>query len=338
MIGGSDAHHLLNLEPYGCQRMLWYEKSGIPADDEFEITGAIRRGVRLEDVAVDYYTEKTGRQVLRRPEALRHPAHAFLGVHIDREIVPWPEDPGPGVLEVKTVGEQMYWKVRREGLPERHITQLQWAMLVRGYQWGEFVVYWADQDELLHFPMMRDRKLIDSLFAAGIDFWPRIASKSAPERLRDDSEQCSNCRWAERCQGTHMRELRARWEGKTARWDPAFRVIAEDYIQAKAVLDEAEALMDEVKERTKELMGDDLEADTPAANGEPGCKVLYRPLLSWDEDRLKAEQPDIYAKFAEPALNTTKLAKAHPELESQYKTKPRNKRQLNIYAKEDKAR
>jgi len=338
MIGGSDAHHLINIEPYGCTRQLWYDKSGIPADDEFEVTGAIRRGVRLEDVAVDYYVEKTGRQVLRRPEALRHPAHAFLGVHIDREIVAWPEDNGPGVLEVKTVGENSYWQFRKEGLPERYIVQLQWAMMVRGYAWGEFVVYWPDQDELLHFPMKRDTKLIESLFAAGVEFWPRIAKKDPPERLRDDSEQCANCRWAERCQGTHMRELRERWIGKTARWDPKFRVIAEDYIQAKAVLDEAETLMDEVKERAKQLMGDDLEADTPPANGEPGCKVLYRPLLEWDEEKLKAERPEIYAKFTKPKLDGTGLSKAFPELESVYKTKPRTKRQLNVYPKEDKAR
>jgi hypothetical protein len=85
-------------------------------------------------------------------------------------------------------------------------------------------------------------------------------------------------------------------------------------------------------------MGDDLEADTPARNGEPGAKVLFRPLLTWDEEKLAAEEPAIYAQFCEPTLNTTKLAKARPDLESRYKTKPRTKRQLNVYPKEDKAR
>jgi putative phage-type endonuclease len=337
MIGGSDAHHLLNIEPYGCARQLWYDKSGIKADEEFDVTGAIRRGNRLEDVAVDYYCEQTGRQVLRM-EAQRHPQHPFIGVHVDREIVAWPEDPGPGVLEVKTVGEQMYWHVRKEGLPERYILQLQWAMLVRGYQWGEFVVYWPDQDELLHFPAKRNRKLIDALFAAGVEFWPRIAKKDPPERLRDDSEQCGNCRWAERCQGAHMRELLERWQGQTASRKPELAGMGEDYFQAQAASKDVEALVDEVKDRIKQAMGEDLEAMYPPINGEPGLKVLYKPDLTWDEERLAAERPDIYAKFTTPALNGTALSKSHPELESTYKTKPKTRRTLRVYLKEDQQR
>lgn len=336
MVGGSDAHHLLNIAPYGCQRQLWYDKSGIQADEEFDITGPIRRGNRLEDVAVDYYCESTGRNTVKRERAIRHPEHPFIGVHVDREIVPWDEDPGPGVLEVKTVGEQMYWKVRREGLPDRYVLQIQWAMLCRGYQWGEFVVYWPDGDELVHFPVKPEAKIIAALKAAALEFWPRIASKTPPDRLRDDSEQCTECRWAMRCQGSHMRELLERWKERE-KADPinvALSGFGEDYLEAKHVLDEAEKLMDELKSEIRHVMGEDLEGLMPAVPGEPGIKVSLKPDLTWDEERLKAERPELYAKFSKSRLDGTALSKKHPELESVYKNKPRQRRTLRIWAKE----
>lgn len=337
MIGGSDAHHLIGADPqYSCVRQLWYDKSGIPADDPFDVTGPIRRGIRLEDVAVEYYQEKTGRQVVKRPKAIRHPAYSFLGVHIDREIVAWEDDDGPGTLEVKTVGKEMYWQLRKEGLPERYIVQLQWGMGITSHRWGQFVVYWPDGDELLHFPHRRNERLVKSLFEAGVYFWPRVASGDAPERLRDDAEPCTHCRWAQTCQGAHMSELLARWKDREVRSDSQFRVLAEDYIQAKACLDQAEELMGDVKERFKQAMGEDLEANTPPVNGDPGCKVLYRPLVEWDEERLAADHPDVYAACTTPKLNGEKLAKDHPELEATYKTKPRLVRQLNIYPREER--
>ena len=48
ILGGSDMVHLLGLEPFGCQRRLCYDKSGIEPDFPEETNADMRRGAAYE--------------------------------------------------------------------------------------------------------------------------------------------------------------------------------------------------------------------------------------------------------------------------------------------------
>ena len=43
-IGGSDAHHILGLEPYGCERYLWYDKTRQAPDYDTFNEDLLKRG------------------------------------------------------------------------------------------------------------------------------------------------------------------------------------------------------------------------------------------------------------------------------------------------------
>jgi hypothetical protein len=64
-IGGSDIPHLVGLEPFGCQRRLWYDKKGVPEDFPQQTNRHMKRGSAMEEFAVTEYYETTARHVRR---------------------------------------------------------------------------------------------------------------------------------------------------------------------------------------------------------------------------------------------------------------------------------
>ena len=138
-IGGSDIHHVFNLEPYGCARQLAYEKRGQQPDHPFHGNKATERGETLEDFGAQIYAEETGRQIRRVAGGLsglarRDREFPFMLVHADREIVNDPR--GPGLLSVKIPGREMYHRIKYEGLPWAYTLQLQYEMAIWNRAWG----------------------------------------------------------------------------------------------------------------------------------------------------------------------------------------------------------
>src|SRR5947207_15926871 len=85
-LGGSDMSDLFQIEPYGCQRRLWFDKRNTPPDYPPEATLAMQRGTELEDIIADRWAREKHTKVFRIHEAVTNSAWPWARAHIDRRI------------------------------------------------------------------------------------------------------------------------------------------------------------------------------------------------------------------------------------------------------------
>lgn len=301
-IGGSDIHHLWNLEPWGCRLRLWLEKRGVPAPKPVDETGPIRRGKLLEPLIANEYVRETGRGVSEEG-IMRHRVYPELMVHVDRLIIADPYNDnkrGTGVLEIKCVGREIFAKYRREGLPPAYILQLQHAMLVNGAPWGAFAIFHADSWKMAHWDVAYDPTIGESIMDRGVAFWTMVENGPMPPPLPMTSKQCMRCPYRMRCHAVEMEAKLMQEEGGDPvpkMESPELALLAADYIEASEMVDDAEELKEAAKERLKNAMGGITAVEVP------GAKIYYRPSkpgYTWNgsmiSKRLVAlgEQPETY--------------------------------------------
>jgi predicted phage-related endonuclease len=325
-IGGSDVQHIFNIEPWGCARMLWYGKRGTEPDrgSVSEVTGAMVRGQKLEDLVAEEYAERTGREIMALP-MVRHPLNPELLVHIDRDIAATPTAPAPGsgILECKTAAREVFFRIKREGMPEGYILQLQYAMLVTGAKWGSFALLWPDGWQILWWDLEADAKLQESIRVEALKFWVLVQNGPAPDRLPPEDARCHRCPLSGQCQGAAMEEL-MRAAGAGAVVDRTLGPLVREFLDTHELLKEAEEIHNGVKENLKAAMGDRILADVPGV-----AKVHFKPIMEWSTGALEELRPDIAATYKRK-WDLTALSKDHPELEKQFK-RVGTSRPLRIY-------
>lgn len=236
-IGGSDIAALFGLHPFRTALDVYREKVG-EAEPE-PPTPAMLRGMYLEPVAAQLYAERTGRKIRRQP--LRaHPEYPFLIGSVDRQILRGGDVGEPGVLEIKAPGLRVYWEIRRQGLRDYMILQLQHYLTVYGYSWGSFAIFSAENWELLHFDVEADPEVQQRIIEVAGNFWknhvePRIPPEPQAPTPKIDLPETGG-------------EL-------VSRTDEAWADAVRDLREAKEIKAEAEELEKRAKERLIELAG-----------------------------------------------------------------------------------
>lgn len=267
-------------------------------------------GTWLEPFIADKYAEKTGRTLT--PCGLkRHPEHAELIVHVDREIND-PERAGPGALEIKALGRATFFKAKREGMASDYMLQLSHAILVGGYNWGSFAVMNRETAELLWWDEERDETLCAQIHDEALKFWALVENGPAPERFPPDDQRCHRCPYSYQCQGEAMEAL-VRAQGEGTEQDVTLTPLVQEFLETRDLRDQAKDIHDGVVEHLKTAMGDRILVQVPGAG-----KVQYKPNLEWDTNLLEIDRPDIARAFR-TKWDLTALSKAHPELEKNYK-------------------
>lgn len=270
-IGGSEAAAVFNVG-WGCARQLAYDKRQIPSDFPFDETLAMQLGTALEPFFADQYSKITGR-TLSAPASLFHPTHPELRVNVDRLIEPVPEHKGPGVLEIKSQGRAVFAKTKREGIASAYILQVQWALVVTGYEWGSFAIGCRDSGEMLRWDVDRSEAICAEILSAGPKLWALIQSDAElPDRLEIDDTRCCSCKWRQTCQGDALIHVQADSELVSIE---DVRPLLVEYDARKALLSEAEDLMGETEEVLKTAL-----VDRPAGHlkwGDGDRRVYYRP-------------------------------------------------------------
>lgn len=291
-IGASDSGDLLNLPPYGCQRKMAMGKLGYEPDFDLGDKAEIRRGKRLEDIAVMYYMQKTLRTT-RLATMVIDKEIPHLAVNMDRIVLdPKRGDKDPGYLEIKVVGRESFFKIKKEGLPEAYITQTQFGLAVAKFNWGSFGIYWPDGDELLYWDFEANKKLGESLREKGDDFFSfHIAGNILPEALPFGSPQCNGCQFAQQCpSGGYV----APAAGKDITPFPALLEVARSFCEFEAYDKEIEGgcedlraqIMDAVKSQAGKY-------DT----GEHIIAISHASRSSIDSKRLAEEKPEIFKEY-----------------------------------------
>lgn len=262
-LGGSDAKHVMSIQGEwrgmgGCLRRLFYEKRGQAPDFPVDETGVIERGNVLEPIVAAIYQRRTRRRtgpLYESQDAYRRAGSGELLVHIDRSVYDADES-RPGVLEIKTANREIFHRIKKNGLPVAYILQMQWALMVTGWSWGSFAVFWPDGWELIHFDVERDDKICDHLESQGQIVWARIQNGPIYEPLDPQDPRCAACPFRRTCQGNAILEqMIPEKDRKLEEYDASLAGLVREYLDAKQLEAEAEALVQEKREPLEKALG-----------------------------------------------------------------------------------
>ena len=195
-IGGTDVQHILGLEPYGCARRLWYQKTGAAPDRAFKITGPIVAGKLMEDGIAEMVAELRPDWKIRRKRAT---ANGHELQRVDRAIVG--QERGPGVLEIKTVSDRAYWDWKRDGVPPGYLLQVQWYMRVLKWSWACVAALNRDTGQLDLYEIEARPDLMAAV-AEKVDWFMshHVDQRVAPAWLEERDGRCESCQWEPTCQ------------------------------------------------------------------------------------------------------------------------------------------
>lgn len=205
-IGGSDVADLLDAEPFGCERRLFYDKTRTPIDfpDHLEFNPNVQRGKVLEDIAISEFCRSKGYKLIERaPKQIRHPQYDFMGANLDA-IVMKHGSVDKVALECKIPSTSTFMTIKFSGKPfDSWVFQNKYEMLCSGLKHGVVCVFNADRMETLEFPQRAEPMIEADLIQVAQRFWDtvRLSPENPFVRKRDDYFECSRCEWRKTCKG-----------------------------------------------------------------------------------------------------------------------------------------
>ena len=249
-VGSSDIASVLNLG-YGCALRLYRQKTGEVPDFPREDTDLMALGNLLEPFFAAKYAKATGHKV-EIVGVQRDPEHPELLVHADR-IITDPAMPNrKGVLEVKSVGAEVFYSVRKKGLVPDYLLQLQYGMAVWRLDWGAFVIGCRDNGKEVHWPVKRDEELCEIITDRTLAAWQAIQDRNPPARLDPDDDRCQKCEYRRSCQGNAL--MAAQNPKEKVPEDESMRPLLVEYDAHKQLFEQASDLLNATKARIQDAM------------------------------------------------------------------------------------
>ena len=300
-IGGSDAAAAVGLNPYQSQLELWMIKTGrfsedSPNDSEMkpDIDSKMYWGQVLEPIVAQHYTKVTGRKVRKVNAILQHADSdkSWMLANIDYRVVGSDE---VQLLECKTAGEYGA-KLWKDGVPEYVECQVQHQLAVTGLQAADVCVLICGQ-QLKIYRIERDEELIAKLIELERLFWHYVQSNIPP--CADGSESA----------GFALRCLFPQDYGQTVDFSDNTHVssLFDSLINTRKQL----SFYQQQEEFYKQLLQQNL--------GEASYAQFAQGTISW-----KKAKDSVY-------LDTTALAKDHPQLCQQYQRSKVGSRRFLVY-------
>lgn len=272
-IGGSDAAVCVNMNPYSGLLTLYADKKGLSS--EKETNEAMRLGNDLEQYVAERFAEKTGKKVRNDFFMYADDQYEFLTANIDRRIVG--ENAG---LECKTMGSFHGYNFDNGDVPSHYYCQCQHYMMVMGFD----MVYLAIlvlQRGLYVIEVKRDDSFIKTLREAEIAFWKGYVEPGTMPQPDGESD---------------IETLKQIYPEPVKGSEIAISGLDQMIKEYKAIKD----LADEYKERSESMKGRicKLLGNNEVGIGQDyGCSWKEQSKSDIDKARLKADYPDLYAKY-----------------------------------------
>ncbi len=171
-IGSSDLAAVLGQDEYKGPWDVW-DRIVLGKWDDDTPGGDIRRGVKNEANALERFSEVFEVEWVSEG-MIHHPVHNIMVSDVDGVILgeqEWPEHVkgNPlwetvlemnarglrGALEVKTPRVSNFYTFKDEGMRLGHAIQMQHHLYVTGLEWGVFVIYTPEYDDVHAFPVVR---------------------------------------------------------------------------------------------------------------------------------------------------------------------------------------
>jgi len=190
-LGGSDAAAVLGISPFRTARDLYYDKRGLPIEDNEDNWVAMEVGTLLEDLVARIFAKKTGLNVYRRKCMFQHPRHPWMLADLDF-LVEMP-DGGTAILECKTTNYNARDKWEHDGnpiVPVYYETQGRHYMAVMNLDRVYFCcLYGNNEDEVIIRRIDRDMDYEAELIFLEEDFWlNNVQAQVEPPYIENSGE------------------------------------------------------------------------------------------------------------------------------------------------------
>lgn len=298
MIGGTDIASILGVGKYSCALRTYFSKKP-EIEEDFSISDKpeVRRGKRLEAMAVSYYMEKTGRRT-KTTDVVRLEGKPHIAVHMDRIVYNDKEE--PGYLECKVVGTGSFYNISKNGLPIDYITQLQYGMRVAGFSWGSYAIYCPERDGLLYWDVAADKELGNKLIEEADSFWSwHVEAECPPEPLPQGSPQCRDCNYFKSCPNSKVSAIESNLEEVT-RDD-----LASDAERMIALREERKALEAEEADLKAKIMEEIKSTPGTYKCGQYMAKLTQSESERFDSKGFKAHDEALWKKFTKITVSNT---------------------------------
>lgn len=316
-IGGSDASTLVRINPYGSPMQLWLEKTGqLPPKP---MDSAMEWGILLEPVVRDVWMPRTYDVTFRRCGMLRRPG--WERVHANPDGIEVDEN-GRAVagLEVKTTNWRLAHQWDDGQTPDHAEAQGQLCMWVTGLRrwWIVGLIDGRDpQVRMLH----ADDELGQMLADEATRFYTEHVESMAAPALDDSTATNDAVRAA----------LRHADESKAAKLTVDVAELFRWWLDAKAAVKAAEAVEREADSALRLALGDTAEivddptlpTDRPPSKGGRTTYATFTQNGTFAAKRFVDEHPELAAEYTRelPALDVDALKADHPEIHAKFRAR-----------------
>ncbi len=177
-IGGSDVGAILGLDRYRTPQQLWEEKCGMVQQDD-TMSPDQERGVVFEPIALQRYSQRSGNSIIPGDSG-QHPDYPWMLYTLDGyEIADGEQIP----VEVKCPSLGMWSRIKREGLPDSWVLQMQHYLCCTDQPRGRYVIFCADRMETLDFVIEADLLLHEMLIEKEREFWICVETQQPPPEV-----------------------------------------------------------------------------------------------------------------------------------------------------------
>lgn len=185
-LGGSDIGVVLGLSKYKTPLELWAEKTGRTEPEDISDKPAVLWGNRLERVVAQHFADTNGVEITQEN---RRVTDGFASAEVDFFIV----DPD-AILEIKTASLYLKSAWGEEGhinsnadsfIPPDYWVQLQWQLLLHGYDHGFFATLIGGQD-YREYSAEADPETQDLIYKRAFEFWDLVKSDVPPRANPSD--------------------------------------------------------------------------------------------------------------------------------------------------------
>ena len=261
-IGGSDISAIMGINPYKTAYQVYLDKTGHAPEQE--PTARMKRGTALEPIALAEYESrhgKTERLGLVRDTRYRYILGTPDAMH------------GDTVLEVK-VPDRYVYKSWGGQIPPYYYAQMQWYMYLTSASKGILIAY-VDGLDYHEIHVVADKAFQDEMVAAAVDWWTRYIVMMDEHPYDQPPTPTASTDTA----------LEA---------DSDLARVYGELVELRATKSQIEDREEALIETIKAAMGDAAVLNVGGQKAATYATVVSRRL---DSKRLKAEAPDIYAKY-----------------------------------------
>jgi putative phage-type endonuclease len=289
-LGCSEISTALGVSPWKTPLELWLEKTGRATPPDLNGIIRIALGNRLEQIVADLYMARFGVKVIRDSREYTHSELPLVG-HIDRRVIG-----RRAGLEIKTslgrfISGDDWGEEGTDQIPIHYLTQVMGYLMLTGYESWDVAVLLAGP-EFKVYTVRPDPEAFEAILTGVRAFWRHVETDMPPPV-------------------TTLADAARRWPRSTE--NQAIALVK----QANAAR-ELQDLRAAIKSLEAEAEQRELAIKTFLENSDVLVDNEGRKLCSWktesrktlDTTRLKAEQPDIAAKYTrETQSRVFRLAK-----------------------------